>query len=175
MSELLEKISSYNIFNYLLPGVLFAVIGSEMSSYKLLTEDLAVGAFLYYFYGLVISRIGSVAIEPTLKFVRFIRFAQYSDFVAAVRIDPKLDILSEQNNSYRTLSSLCLCLLLLIGFEKAVVTFKLEHNDSTIAGVAILLILFALAYRKQTNYITCRIASVLNSVKGESKNETNNS
>ena len=67
MKDLLDKISSYNLFNYLLPGVLFALLADGLTSYTFIQSDIVVGIFLYYFMGLVISRVGSLAIEPILK------------------------------------------------------------------------------------------------------------
>lgn len=67
MKDLLDKISSYNLFNYLFPGILFAVISKEFTSYSLLQDNLIVGAFIYYFIGLVVSRFGSLVIEPASK------------------------------------------------------------------------------------------------------------
>ena len=64
MKDLLEKLSSYNIFNYLFPGVLFAAMGSHLTSYSLLIDDTVIGVFVYYFYGLVVSRVGSLVLEP---------------------------------------------------------------------------------------------------------------
>ena len=113
MKDLLEKLSSYNIFNYLFPGILVAVLSTAVSSFDLLADDIVVGVFLYYFYGLVVSRIGSLVLEPIMKRIRVVRFAPYADFVAASRIDEKIDMLSEQNNVYRTLASAFLCLTLL--------------------------------------------------------------
>ena len=49
MEEILEKISSYNLFNYLLPGILFAVISKEITTYSFLHENIIIGLFLYYF------------------------------------------------------------------------------------------------------------------------------
>ena len=36
MDGLLDKISSYNIFNYLLPGSLFAVVADAVTDYRLI-------------------------------------------------------------------------------------------------------------------------------------------
>ena len=36
MKDILDKIGTYNIFNYLLPGVLFAVLVSQQTKYNLL-------------------------------------------------------------------------------------------------------------------------------------------
>ena len=111
IKDLLERLSSYNVFNYLLPGVLFAAIGDKLTTYTLLHDDMVVALFVYYFYGLVISRLGSLIVEPLLKRSRFIRFAPYKDFVATSRVDTKIEILSEANNMYRTLCALFVCLI----------------------------------------------------------------
>ncbi|MCQ9208569.1 MAG: hypothetical protein NG712_04240, partial [Omnitrophica bacterium] len=67
MKELVQKLSSYNLFNYLFPGIVFVIILKEMTSYSLLQENFITGAFVYYFIGLVVSRFGSLVVEPLLK------------------------------------------------------------------------------------------------------------
>jgi len=64
MKEIIEKLSSYNIFNYLFPGVVFAILATKFTNLNLTFDNLFLGAFAYYFIGLVISRFGSVFIEP---------------------------------------------------------------------------------------------------------------
>ena len=39
MKEIIEKISSYNLFNYLLPGILFAAFGDYITAYKIIQDD----------------------------------------------------------------------------------------------------------------------------------------
>ena len=175
MKEILDKLSSYNIFNYLLPGVLFASIGTEISSYTLLVDNLAVGAFLYYFYGLVISRLGSLVVEPILKKLRIVHFADYSSFVTASHSDQKIDVLSEQNNSYRSLASLFLCLLMLSAIEYLDRVFGIGHTELLIIAVALLLVLFVSAYKKQTKYITNRVDAVLGKTMKGAANEADDS
>jgi len=106
MKEIIEKLSSYNIFNYLLPGIVFSILTSKFTSTNLIFDNLIIGAFLYYFIGLVISRVGSVIIEPLLKRIKFLKFADYKDFVSVSKTDNKLEILSEANNMYRTFVSM---------------------------------------------------------------------
>lgn len=77
MKELFDKLSTYNIFNFLLPGILFAVVGGEISSYTFVQQDIVVGAFVYYFIGLVVSRVGSVIVEPIFKALGIIKFEPY--------------------------------------------------------------------------------------------------
>ncbi len=157
MNELLSKISSYNLFNYLLPGSIFAVLASNITHYPLVQRDILTGAFLYYFMGLVVSRFGSLIVEPLLKRLSVVQFADYKDFVAASKQDEKLELLSEVNNTYRTLCSLFSLLLLLKLYTKIEERFPfLKEWDATILAV-ILLIMFLFSYRKQTSYITKRI------------------
>src|SRR5271167_2488702 len=97
MKELLDKLSSYNIFNYLLPGVVFVALTGDLISYSVGGQDILKSAFLYYFTGLVISRFGSLIIEPLMKRISLIKFASYKDFVAASKKDEKIELFSEEN------------------------------------------------------------------------------
>ena len=66
MEDLLAKISSYNFFNFLFPGVIFAVIAERVTSYTFLHNNLVIDFFVCYFIGLTISRVGSLLLEPLL-------------------------------------------------------------------------------------------------------------
>jgi hypothetical protein len=157
MKDLLDKLSSYNIFNYLFPGVVFVVLASKLTSYNFIQQDILLGAFLYYFIGLVISRIGSIYIEPVLKFIKFLKFVDYKQFVKSSKADTTIDTLSEVNNMYRTICSLFLILIAVNGFEwlSTKWLFLFERKFETLT--AFLFLLFLFSYRKQTNYITKRI------------------
>ena len=159
MKELLDKLSSYNIFNYLLPGIVFVVLAGKLTHYSLIQADIVLGAFLYYFIGLVISRIGSLVIEPVLKKLSFVKFAEYKDFVAVSKDDPKLEILSESNNTYRTLTAMFLLLISLKIYEKASSYFPRVSKWNAEIVVVLLFFMFLFAYRKQTRYITQRIGA----------------
>lgn len=159
MKELLDKLSTYNIFNYLFPGVLFAVILSKISNYNLLQEDIITGVFLYYFTGLIVSRVGSLFIEPFLKWIKFLKFSDYKKFVSASKEDSKIELFSEINNMYRTLCSLFFLLSLTKIYETYLAELKFFKNNDTILIVGLLLLLFLFSYRKQTKYITKRVES----------------
>ena len=161
MKDLLDKLSSYNIFNYLFPGILFVIFAEKFTSIALIQKDIILGVFLYYFIGLVISRIGSLCIEPLLKKIGFLIFAEYSEFISAAKLDGKLEILSEQNNMYRTLCSLFLSITMIKSYEWITEKYSVVAGwgrELTIVG---LLVLFIFAYRKQTGYITKRIKAAL--------------
>lgn len=159
MKDLLDKISSYNLFNYLFPGILFAVFADKTTSYVFLQENFVVGVFIYYFIGLVISRIGSLLIEPILIKLSFLKFADYKEFVAASKKDSKIETLSEVNNMYRTLSSMFLLLLFLELYESIETSIPMLKNRTFLVLTGALFGLFLISYRKQTSYITKRIES----------------
>lgn len=117
MKDLLDKLSSYNIFNHLFPGIVFVAIIEKATEYSFLQDNIVIGVFVYYFIGLVISRFGSLVLEPILKFTKFVRFADYSDFLAASKEGPKMELLSEVSNMYRTISSLLISIVFLKLYE----------------------------------------------------------
>ena len=159
MKSILEKLSSYNIFNYLFPGFLFVIVGEKLTSVPLFYEKWFIGIFLYYFYGLVISRIGSMVVEPILKRFQFVQFADYKDYVAASKLDSKIEIFSEQNNMYRTLCSLTLVLIFLKAADKIKDALSWGADVNSFIFLAGLLILFLFSYRKQTRYVVQRVRS----------------
>lgn len=159
MKDLLEKIGTYNIFNYLLPGVIFAVFVTKITRYNLVQEDMLAGAFVYYFIGSVVSRIGSLIIEPLFKWAGFVTFAPYPDFVQAAKADTKIEVLSEANNMYRTICSLLLCVAIAYGYESVAKSIELLNTILPALTIGGLLILFAFSYRKQSGYINKRISA----------------
>ena len=159
MKDLLDKLSSYNVFNYLLPGVLFAVFVDRVTSLQVLQKDLVIGIFLYYFLGSIVSRIGALAVEPLLRSVGFITFAPYEDFVRAAKLDPKLEILSEANNMYRTICALMISVAAVASYDYTARYFAILRAAAPVVCIVGVLILFLLSYRKQTSYITKRVAA----------------
>ena len=157
MERIIEKISSYNLFNYLLPGVLFTVFAKYFLYIDLTQGDIVLDIFLYYFIGLVVSRFGSLAIEPILKKIHFLRFNKYKDFIIASKDDPKIEIFSEANNMYRTFTALFTLLLLskLYFFIQQLYPALQKWNDCIL--IVLLLVMFLYSYRKQTTYIFNRI------------------
>ncbi len=133
------------------------MISEEFTSYSFVQKNLVVGAFVYYFVGLVISRIGSLFIEPILRKSSFLKFADYAEFVSASQKDSKLEVLSEVNNMYRTLSSMLVLLLLLRLYEFIELEFPILKGLSPYILIAVLLVVFLYSYMKQTEYVTERI------------------
>jgi hypothetical protein len=161
MKILLEKISSYNIFNYLLPGIIFVILAEKMTTFSFIQENILLGLFFYYFIGLIISRIGSLTIEPVFKKIKIIHFADYKDFIASSQKNNKIELLSEINNMYRTLCSLFLVIIAIKIYERLVNELTMIRNWTIEIVIIGLFILFMLSYRKQTQYTTKLIQTIL--------------
>lgn len=162
MKDLLDKLSSYNIFNYLLPGAVFAGLGAQLTSYSLVQDNLLIGLFLYYFIGLIISSIGSLTVEPFLKWIKFVQFADYKDYVKASELDSNIELFSEQNNMFRTLCSLPIMLIFLKVYDK-MIKDNLPGGADTSDLIFLLgiLVLFLFSYNKQTKYVVRRVKMAL--------------
>ena len=160
MKDLLDKLSSYNVFNYLLPGIIFVVLAEKLTSFSFIQKDIILGVFLYYFFGLVISRVGSLFVEPILKKIKFIVFSSYPKFISASKKDNKLEVLSEINNMYRTFCSLFFLLIILKCYDYVSIKYPVVSEWNSVIISIGLLVLFLFAYRKQTQYIKKRISTL---------------
>lgn len=161
MKEIIEKISSYNIFNYLFPGILYVIFLREITNFDLVQENNFLGAVLYYFIGLVISRIGSLIIGKILqsKRLKFIKFADYKDYITACDKDNKIELFSEVNNMYRTLISLFCSLFVSVLYEQIAEWLIISEKTSYIMLIVALIIIFVFSYRKQTGFVVKRVTS----------------
>jgi len=157
MKDLIDKLSSYNLFNNLFPGVIFVLVANKLTVYNYTQENLVLGIFLYYFIGLVISRIGSLFIEPILKYFSFLKFADYKLFVKASQKDIAIVTLSEVNNMYRSVCSLFVVISILKVYEKIESSFVFLQSMRAEILISLLLLLFLFSYKKQTNYISKRV------------------
>jgi len=153
MKELFEKISSYNIFNNLLPGILFVVISKYTTNYDFIQTDIVLGFFLYY----IIGRIGSHIVESILKKIKFIHYAQFKNFIKAQQQDPKIDTLLEVSNTYRTLCTMSILLLLLKLYEHISIKFYIDNTLTHILLIVSIIVLFLFSFRKQTDFIRKRV------------------
>jgi len=169
MEKLLEKLTSYNLFNYLLPGIIFSVLLEKTTNYSIIHKDVIIEAFLAYFLGLIISRVSSLVIEPLLKKVKFVKFSDYKDFVSASEHDKKIELLSESNNMYRVFISLFFILIIIVLYERFLQEILSGYTSYIV--ISGLLILFLFSYRKQTQYITKRIEIFKNKQNKENINE----
>lgn len=106
---------------------------------------------------MVISRFGSLIIEPVLKWISFLKFVDYKDYVIASNKDDKIELLSEVNNSYRTILSLFIVLLLLRLYSITEIKYDISATTTLVIPTCLILIMFLFSYRKQTNYVVKRV------------------
>tara|TARA_R110002050_G_scaffold113401_1_gene228106 strand:+ start:2818 stop:3324 length:507 start_codon:yes stop_codon:yes gene_type:complete len=165
MNELINKISSYNLFNYLFPGILFVVLLHETTNINLIQDNVFEGAFMYYFIGLLINRVGSLCIEPFLLKIKFVKFQPYKEFKQAVLLDPKIDILSETNNMLRSITALFLLLGIFIVMNWAGIQVHLNSDYAKVLVVSLIFVFLVLSYRKQTKFIYKCVEDVLSNQK----------
>ncbi len=157
MSEILDKLTSYNLFNYLLPGAVFAYLSDRYFSAGLVQDDLVTAAFLYYFLGVIVSRFGSLVVEPAVKWFGLVKFENYPNYVAAVTKDPKIDVLMESANMYRTFTSMFVLLLLFGAYYYLELRFEKIVPFRGVIACAILGALFLFSYVKQASYVAGRV------------------
>lgn len=157
MTNLVERISSYYLFNYLFTGIVFVIFASRFTPYSFIQNDLLIAVFLYYFIGLVISRIGSLVVEPLLKGAVFVKFESYSSYLTALKKDPNIEVLSEANNMYRTLATVFAALLTLKLYALFETRFPSIATGEIYVLLAAMLLIFLFAYKKQTEYLVKRI------------------
>ena len=157
MEKIFERISSYNILNFILPGVVYSFLCKNVLSISVPRSGIFESVFLYYAAGLVISRVGSVIIEPMLVKMKIIKRAEYTDYVKADNKNNKLEILVEMNNTFRTFISM----ILVFGITALINEFLYFHPSFNYLVIAVTLvavfIVFVLSYRKQTSYIRDRV------------------
>lgn len=156
MTELLGKLSSYNIFNYLFPGAVFSILAQQLSLFDV-PDDIIQQVVWYYFIGMVMSRMGSILVEPILRKMKFITYSKYSDYLVASELDQKIETMVEVSNTYRTLATVFLALLVSSLFHDLLAKSGLDAELQKKVVIALLLALFILSFRKQVAYISYRV------------------
>lgn len=157
MEKIVERLASYHLFNYVLPGFLVLLCYFYLSDLSNSSYNLVVLFVLAYFCGLFISRVGSLILEPTLKKTGFIRFAKIEEYINAAKKDAKIETLMETANMYRSLIVVSLFAVVLASF------LKVDYVLIIAGGVSFIVFLFS--YRKQIGYIVARVEGAENAKK----------
>lgn len=161
MNSIVEKLGSYQILTNLFPGTFLGLGLRFFFNLEFPTKNIGEDLIVYYFMGLIISRIGSLVIEPLLKKFCFLKFAPYCDFVAASKIDAKIDALSEINNYICSLLT-CSFLFPVIGGLQRLVQICSFFSFAWKWGLLVfILTIFLFSYKKQTNYVRKRVEANL--------------
>ena len=156
MKEFVSALNAYHILNFLIPGVLFALFMDRYTDTELIQENTFVGIILYYFIGMILSRIGSLILEPLFKWIKILKQSKYKDYVKASAVDGLLATLLEMNNMYRGLLTMVLLLLLAFSLEPFGI-FVFTGDSNILILLIVLVVIFVFAWRKQSNYIAKRV------------------
>ena len=161
MEKILEKISEYELFNNLLPGTLFFVLLEWRTGVQLNEDDVIIKILVFYSFGLIIGRFGSLVVEPFCKFFNLIQFSDYSSYIIASERDPIIKTLSTKNNMYRTFLAMSILYTIIPLSELCInsfssTPFSAQPIIETI-GALLITYLFFRSYEKQTTYIRIRI------------------
>lgn len=168
-----EKISSYNIFNNLFPGIVFCHIVERTTRFSFVCDNVCENLFIYYFVGMIISRIGSIFIEKWLKTIKvknketnskepFLKFAPYDRYIDASKNDPFIITLNETNNTYRTIIAMIILIIAVKLYDWLIYDLvrclgQVGNNLVFVIICLIFVILFMYSYKKQTDYIRSRV------------------
>ena len=153
----LGRISNYNFLNNLIPGAILCVLLKHLVGYDFMNVGALELLVIFYFVGMINGRIGSLLVEWVLKKIHLVTFRDHKLFVEAEQKDKKIVYLSEANNMYRSMISVAFTALILKLYHVGVDMQWEWGNISEWVVLVAMLVLFALAYRKQTNYIISRI------------------
>ncbi|TCW48845.1 hypothetical protein EDC53_104210 [Phytobacter diazotrophicus] len=157
MEDFLNKISTYQIFNNLVPGAFFVSFIETSLNIDISGNQLIKSIIVYYIVGLVIGRIGSTILTPFLKLIKIVEYIPYKEFINASTQDEKINSLQESSGMYRNL--LCMSLILFILCSIIHVCF---HNKNMLIEIIVtlfLIMIFTLSYRKQVLFISTRISN----------------
>ena len=157
LASFLGRISNYNLLTNLIPGAILCVLLKYLVGYDFMNVGALELLVIFHFVGMVNGRIGSLIVEWILKKIHFVTFCDHKFFVAAEQKDKKIVSLSETNNMYRSMISVAFTAILAKLYHVGVDLQWDWGNISEWVVLVAMLILFACAYRKQTNYIVSRI------------------
>lgn len=161
MNELLNKLSEYHFVQSLVPGMIFTYCSKMFYEINFLTDKPIYDFCVILIIGLIISRIGSIIVEPLLKKIKILNFCNYSDYIKASQNDSTIEKLSETNNLYRVI--IATFFILIVEKFYFILSEKIVWlaDWSYLLLSVLLIVLFVFSYRKQTNFINQRIKEAL--------------
>lgn len=158
---IIDNLSQYNFLTNILPGTVLCIILKYLVGYDLIPDDFYQAGIVFYFVGMVNSRVGSLVIEPILKAISWVKFAPYSEFLRAEKEDAKLTILSQENNVFRSYISLMFISILGYIYKNCSLDLRLSLNNESLVIIVILFVLFLFAYKKQTSFVRKRVENFI--------------
>ncbi len=171
MSAIFQVLGSYQVFTNLFPGIFLGLAINWLFNIRMFTSFGIRDLMIAYFFGFFINRVGSLVIQPLLGKTKFIKDSNYADFIFACHSDPKINVLSETSNYFRSMVAALSILLFIKTGHILNERWKIIITNWEWLTVTALLILMLFSYRKQFRYINERVeaAKTMNSSKGKTK------
>jgi len=147
--------SAYDFLTNFVPGVVFASIATVGTRFSFLHPDPIVSVGLFFFFGMVISRVGSLVVQPSLEWIGFLRSGDYKNFLIAEKRDGKVQTMLEVRNLYRsTLTALLMLAPMVALFPNPAPSFP---PMALFVFVLFSATVFLFSLQKQSKYLTERI------------------
>jgi hypothetical protein len=153
VKNILDKLTSYNLFNYLFPGSVFLILLHESTNLIGYLEFDLTTVILVYFIGLILSRLGSLLIEKMVLSYKSEKPINTKLLFKKFKGNIKLEIIHEAMNMYRTLASMSFCLAVVTLID---VVFNSGYNRDSIVWIVAevsVSVLFICAFYKQRNKV----------------------
>lgn len=144
----LAKISSYQLFNFIVPGASLLTILKFLYNMEIgVDENLGYFMLASYVVGLTLSRIGSVWIEGIMVSLKWIDGYDVSKYIEARKENMIVETMLSLANLYRTMGSLFVCDIVVL-----LVTGRVEGYCLHYLVYAVLTCLFIASFIKQYSY-----------------------
>lgn len=82
----------------------------------LIQKDILFGLVIYCFVSMLVSRVGSLILDPVLPALELIRFSDHAAYVVASRSDSLFQALLETCNTFRSIMTVAVCFVSVIVF-----------------------------------------------------------
>lgn len=153
MSELIEKVSAYDLLNSLIPGGVLVYFMGVLGYLDISSTNAFFLCAFAYVLGVVGSRVGSSILEPLAIKSKKIRH-DYGAYISAEKNDEKLSALTTVSNMYRSLAgSLVVLALLSLGS----LIPEIHRCWLLLIYGVLCFVLFLASWLKQERYIAKRI------------------
>lgn len=161
----IDKLSQYNFLTNILPGSVLCIILKYLVGYDLIPDDYYQAGIVFYFVGMVNSRLGSLVVEPLLKAILWVKYAPYSDFLQAEKEDSKITLLSQENNVFRSYITVMFISAIVYIYKNYSLDWRCLMRDEPLVLIISLLVIFLFAFRKQTSFVRKRVEKFIKKIK----------
>jgi len=156
IKSILDKLTSYNLFNYLFPGSVFVILLRSTTDFICDPELNLSTVILVYFTGLIISRIGSLVIEEILLQFKGCKPIDTKLLFKKFKGNVKLEIIFEAMNMYRTLAAMSLILAIITLIDLVFISsFSTENIIWILAELAASLLFICSFYKQRKKVLEC--------------------